>query len=330
MNRSDPYRPIRPILEEHGITIDAAEFHSIVNEVFHAAESEVYDHVHHEMWASLPVQFDLLARDVLAAGAAGPRLTMLDVGCGTGLSADLMLKSPLGQKIEAVTLLDPSPEMLERATARARHWTVPVSTHLGFLHELPAVESFDVVIASSVLHHIPDLDSFGRQLADRTRPGGYFVHLQDPNGDSARSTGLHARQGRLKAATTPTSLAQRLRPRHVKGKIRSLFPSLQRREYLDRVNEELLRRGAIKEALSPLEIWKITDLRVYDAMGISANELANVLTGFAPIRLRSYGFFGRLWSELPESLRSEEERLMNEGAMDGAFLAGVWRRLAPA
>lgn len=178
----EPWAAIRPILEQHGTSTSVEEFHRQVNLHFHAVESRVYDSVHSEMWDSLPPQFQLLAQDVLPVLPSTRNLRVLDIGCGTGLSTDLLLKSPLGRLITDVCLLDTSKEMLARALARSTTWGVRVESKIGIVSDLP-IERYDVVIACSVLHHIPFLSDFLVDIAHRQGPGGVLLHLQDPNGD---------------------------------------------------------------------------------------------------------------------------------------------------
>src|SRR5688500_17700531 len=123
-------------MESKGVTIGAEEFHRAVNLAFHAAESQHYDALHRSMWESLPQQFALLAGDLHASGvrpsADGPSdLTLLDIGCGTGLSSELLLRTAAGRQVMHVDLLDTSPEMLEHARRRAEGWGVSYRTHLG-------------------------------------------------------------------------------------------------------------------------------------------------------------------------------------------------------
>lgn len=80
-----------PLMDTLGVTVSAEEFHDAVNVAFRDFESECYDEVHRSMWESLRRQFDLLSDDVLEKGAPLPsELTMLDVGCGTGLASELL------------------------------------------------------------------------------------------------------------------------------------------------------------------------------------------------------------------------------------------------
>src|SRR5689334_18584067 len=102
---SDPFAPVVEIMGRHGVRCTAEEFHSAVNITFHKLESEQYDELHHDMWESLPRQVSLLAEDCLRGGMP-ESIRMLDIGCGTGLATDSLLKSPLGGRIAEIDLLD--------------------------------------------------------------------------------------------------------------------------------------------------------------------------------------------------------------------------------
>ena len=99
-------------------------------------------------------------------------LDVLDIGCGTGQSRQLYI-----QHAKRYIGLDLSYEALVRA-----HRQFPDSQWLrGNACELPFAEnSFDVVVFSSVLHHIPDFPDAVREAFRVVRPGGY-VFAFDPN-----------------------------------------------------------------------------------------------------------------------------------------------------
>jgi hypothetical protein len=71
------------------------------------------------------------------------------------------------------------------------------------------------------------------------------------------------------------------------------------------------------------EIWMITDLHVESGAGISVRDMAE-LSGLQLLSQRSYGFFGRMWSELPQLLRSEEEQLCRQHCLNGWAVAAAW------
>ncbi len=137
--------------------------------------------------------YDLVAQ-VMAFGQAGRlrRLTIeqahlqpgervLDVGCGTG-TLTLLAKKTVGPG-GAVFGIDPSPEMIEVASGKARRKQAEVDFRLGVIEQLPFPDgSFDVVFSSLMMHHLPD-DLKRRGLAEIYRV------LRSPDATSGKPGG---------------------------------------------------------------------------------------------------------------------------------------------
>jgi 2-polyprenyl-3-methyl-5-hydroxy-6-metoxy-1,4-benzoquinol methylase len=324
-----PWEAIIPILEQHGTSASVEEFHRQVNIHFHAMESRVYDKVHREMWDSLPLQFQLLSQDVLVLDSPARNLRVLDVGCGTGLSADLLLKTTLGKLVTEVILVDTSREMLDRALARSAGWGVRVEGRLGTISDLP-IEQFDVVIACSVLHHIPFLGEFLAEIARRQGPGSVLLHLQDPKRGYQADPQFIARFEELlcaEAASAPakaTKLLQRLNPIRLANRIIA-GPEV---DYIAEVNQSLMDAGILRSPISEEQMWTITD--IHDApnqsAGICLNEMRGWLDSYDSVSVRSYGFFGRLVSRLPKEFARREVALCENKALNGRFLSASWRK----
>lgn len=323
-SEKDPLHAITPILRSKGVRLDPIDFHNLMNQVFHDAEADVYDEVHADMWTSLPRQFELVVSDALkAVDIDRSGLSLLDVGCGTGLSTELLLQTPLGHRVERITLLDTSESMLAKAGERAARWGRPTELSRSPLRDL--TEAFDVIVICSVLHHVPDIAGFLRELPRKQRPGGLFLHLQDPNGSRDISI-ARRREKELARATRrrATDHIKRLTPRRILNRLRGV--SKPRRAYIERVNEILMSKGAIARSLTAEEVWRITDLHVYSGKGVSLEDISGALPEYRLIAARSYSYFGRLESALPTTFRVRERELSDAGDLNGRELAAAWLR----
>ena len=322
----DPLAPLTGILQRHGVRCSPAEFHAAVNVTFHHHESEIYDEAHRDMWDSLPKQFVLLAEDCLGAGfRPAERLSMLDIGCGTGLASDSMLKSPLGGSLREITLLDTSSAMLKRAVSRSAAWGVPVTVHEGTLDTLP-IRPFDVIVTCSVLHHVPDIGSFLANVAALQAPGGVFLHLQDPNGDALGSPLLKERQRSVSKGRVPKWLS-RFSPSRFFGRLHRELTGEQGQDYVSKTNRDLLRMGILTSPLSVAELFAITDIHVQDGEGISTARMKQWMPSYELVSERWYGYFGQLESTLPPRLQAEEQVLCARRDPNGMHCAGAWKRV---
>lgn len=80
---------------------------------------------------------------------------VLDVGCGTGSLAVLLAKQFPDAGV--TTGIDPDPDVLRRARAKANRHGVNIGFHEGFLSKkfLESHGPFDVITSSLVLHQVP-------------------------------------------------------------------------------------------------------------------------------------------------------------------------------
>jgi ubiquinone/menaquinone biosynthesis C-methylase UbiE len=97
-------------------------------------------------------------------------LNVLDVGCGTGRWAELVLNTWPHSK---VTGLDLSQEMLKRAAPRAAGYPNRLDLVHGDAQSLPFDDaSFDIVTCSHSFHHYPDQRGVVAEMARVLKPGG--------------------------------------------------------------------------------------------------------------------------------------------------------------
>lgn len=90
----------------------------------------------------------------------------LDVGTGNGL-----LAADLRQKVPEVVAIDLDGDVLDVAHEEVDD----VEWILGDVMAYPFERTFDVVASVATLHHLPDLRSALRRLAELTSPGGVLV-----------------------------------------------------------------------------------------------------------------------------------------------------------
>jgi SAM-dependent methyltransferase len=322
---SDPLAPVAAIMRQSGAGCSAEEFHAAVSVTFHQFESETYDEGQRDMWESLPLQFNLLVDDSLRSCPDFVQsISVLDVGCGTGLASDCLLRSPLGGRIREIDLLDTSSAMLDRARRRAAHWGIPVACHEGILETLPGEKRYDLIVTCSVLHHVPDLAAFLRSVRGRQAAGGLFLHLQDPNGDFLEDPDLRRRIAEVSPRRFP-EWAGRLAPRRVLGRVYRELTGRQGTDCVSKTNRELLRKGVIRTPLTVAQVYAITDIHVQDGQGISIAQMCRWLPDYDLASRRSYAFFGVLRSTLSMRLRASEDELVAQRAPNGARVGAAWK-----
>jgi SAM-dependent methyltransferase len=313
-------RSIAEIMSRHGSKCTVADFHAAVNITFHEFESEVYDQEHADMWNSLPRQVELLIDDCFRTRPDPSRqFRLLDIGCGTGLATQCVLGSQLQGRISNIHLLDTSPAMLRQASRRAGTWKIPFEVHQGLLDDLPPGEKYDFIITCSVLHHIPDLGSFLAEVRRHQADRGVFLHLQDPNGDYTHDPELQKRMSQAPPRDAEPNVVQR-----AIGRLYRELTGKQGDNYLAKTNKTLMQKGIIETPLSPTEIYSITDIHVLSGEGISIQRMKSWMPDYDCVSQRAYAFFGTLWSNLPDPLKSVEEDLVSRHALNGMHIGAIW------
>jgi len=113
--------------------------------------------------------------------------SVLDVGCGTG-SLALVARRIVGPRGE-VHGVDPSPEMIARASDKARKARLVIQFKTGVAESLNYPDGrFDVVLSTVMLHHLPKTirQQAVREMRRVLKPNGRLVAV-----DFVRSPGPH-------------------------------------------------------------------------------------------------------------------------------------------
>ena len=108
--------------------------------------------------------------------------SILDFGGGTGLIA-----LPLAKQAKSVTLVDIAEKMLEQARIKVKNQKLE-NLHLIQQDLLlkPLEQTYDLIIVSRVLHHMPHLDSSLAMFKEHLTPGGqlFIADYTIPDGEN--------------------------------------------------------------------------------------------------------------------------------------------------
>jgi ubiquinone/menaquinone biosynthesis C-methylase UbiE len=131
-----------------------------------------------------------LRQQTVALAQIQPGEAVLEVGCGTGDVA--LAASPYTGPTGLVVGIDPAPEMIAVARAKAARAARAVDFQVGLIEALAYPDdTFDIVLSSLMMHHLPD-DLKRQGLAEIARvlkPGGrlLIVDFKRPTGWLSRA-----------------------------------------------------------------------------------------------------------------------------------------------
>jgi 2-polyprenyl-3-methyl-5-hydroxy-6-metoxy-1,4-benzoquinol methylase len=102
-------------------------------------------------------------------------LRILDIGCGTGFVAEQFLDA--GVPIKTFVCQDVSSEMLDQAQK-----TIGFQPGFEYITDLDEAQGpFDIITASSVFHHIPDVKKMANRIDSLLIKGGLVFGSHEPN-----------------------------------------------------------------------------------------------------------------------------------------------------
>lgn len=190
---------------------------------------------------------------IRSATPEGGSAHVLEVGAGHGVFTEHLVGA--GASVVVTEMSAPSVEVLRHRFAGVDRVCV-VHDPTG---DVPVEGTFDAVVYVSVLHHIPDYVSAVTRIAERIRPGGVFVSMQDPM--------LFARQSRF---TRIAARGMYLGWRITQGDLRRGVATTARRlrrvydetEPSDMVEYHAVRGGVDEQALATALEQRFADVRI--------------------------------------------------------------------
>ncbi len=111
---------------------------------------------------------DVIAKILDGAGIV-PGVTVLDVGCGTGV----LIPDYLARNVSSVTGADISPEMIR--IAREKFPQTNVSFRCGDVVEMTDLGPFDRIMVYNAFPHFPDPEKLIATLSSLLAPGGILT-----------------------------------------------------------------------------------------------------------------------------------------------------------
>lgn len=323
-----PRDRVLALMRQAGASGDVETFMRSVSNAFHEVQAGSYDDLVGPQIQSevIPLLGRLFENIEVAHGT-----TVLDLGCGTGFAGEALL-GLWGDRVGRLHCADISAAMLERCRAR-------FATHTGEQEITFATESvgeltgrgasFDVVVTSSFLHHILDLESFFAELGRVVRDGGYYVALHEPssrfghNGECARLGDRYRRSLRWR---------RMLRPSRWYGRMQRVAGE---RSAATKINDLLLERRVTAHPLTWLQLASLVDIhdpavpsevRIGEA-GFDPESFVRAWPGFRPVQWKSYGFLGDVDASGANSHWKQRAAILAARyPQDGANFAAVWQR----
>ena len=112
-----------------------------------------------------------IAQAVRQAVPLNTKMSALDYGCGTGL-----LSFPLKDELGPILMADSSRGMLDVVAEKiaAQGVTNMAPVQLDLLADPAPEQTFDLIVTSMTLHHVPDTDHILRVFHDLLNPGGHL------------------------------------------------------------------------------------------------------------------------------------------------------------
>ncbi len=255
-----------------------------VNELFHDFEGDRYHEKHDDIFDGERDRWSEVGLMLESDHSSGAR-RLLDIGTGTGfvpLTLGRFLKEG-----DVFICSDISKNILDAAKKNIGHESfqcnfeflkVDGNSFVGI-----ADGSIDIVTVNSVLHHLPDLDSFFEEMSRVLKQGGRVIIGHEPNQSFFRNHFLWTQYEVLTLISHPKQLAYRIIKSigllTIAKKItrnQSLSGLSEYQQIVQRINQSLLERRVITRPLSEPEVSQLIDFQSPTAGGFDSEKGINI------------------------------------------------------
>lgn len=254
-----------------------------VNELYHDLEGDRYHEKHDDIFDGERDRWSEIG--LMLESDQGSSKRYLDIGTGTGFvpltlgrflkKGDVFICSDISQNI-----LDAASKNITQNSFYCDFEFLKVdgNSFLGI-----ADGSVDVVTVNSVLHHLPDLNSFFKEMDRVLKSGGKLIIGHEPNQSFFRNPFLWKQYEILMLIAHPKQLAYRalksigligLVKRMMKNQ--SIAKPSEYQQIVHKINQALLARQAISQPLSESEISQLIDFQSPTAGGFDSEKGINI------------------------------------------------------
>jgi 2-polyprenyl-3-methyl-5-hydroxy-6-metoxy-1,4-benzoquinol methylase len=150
----------------------------------HQKEAQFYDKIHPEIFCKSEQNLIKNILKQVLAEIKKDKLNVLDLGAGTG---NITLKLLDNEKVESVLAVDLSKEMLDELEKKAKdNPKLKIANKPADIFLMDDDEKYDLIVISSVLHHLPDYFKTIALVLEKLNPGGVFIIFHEPTGEKSK------------------------------------------------------------------------------------------------------------------------------------------------
>ncbi|MCX6745402.1 MAG: class I SAM-dependent methyltransferase [Candidatus Parcubacteria bacterium] len=150
----------------------------------HQKSAQYYDQIHPEIFNKNEQN---LIENILSQAISQikkDKINVLDLGAGTG---NITLKLLDNEKVGSVVAVDLSKEMLDELEKKAgQNPKLKIANKPADIFLMDDDSKYDLIVISSVLHHLPDYFQTIATVLEKLDDGGVFIIFHEPTGEKSK------------------------------------------------------------------------------------------------------------------------------------------------